>query len=165
MYTCQASAVTAIRELGVGWKLMPYDEPERGLRGIYAFKEKAERAFQWPLYGRELVPNVELCSGEDLLAFVQTEPAEGLFPSDDARGRLIGFVSYRRAPEGRAEVRRTTLTNLKSMPTVPRELLLSLRGVELQSSNRSAAIVHTIKPYGRLRVWAMRIVRKFFPLR
>lgn len=167
MYTSREAAVTAIRELGVGWTLLPYDDPERGLQGIYAFKkgEGVEKTLQWPVRGRALEPEVELCSGEDLLAFVQSQPAEVLYPCDNPQKRLIGFVSYRRAPEGKSEVCYVSLTTLRTMPATPRSLLLGLREVELANGRNRTAALQVVKPYGRLRAWFMRLVRRFFPLR
>lgn len=162
MYTSEQAAVTAIRELGVGWIVFPCDEARLGVHGYCAVKEKEELIVQWPLFGRELEPMVELVSGADLLAFVQKEPPELLYPCDDPMRRLYGFVSYRLAAEGKSLVRWSPLGKLKMMDTHPRAIVMETHESRNTLKSRTA-VAKSIKPYGWLRVRLMRVVRRFWP--
>lgn len=162
MYTCERNAVLAIRELGPGWMIFPYDEPDRGVLGYAASKKREELVFQWAMFGRELVPEVELVEATDLVAFLQSEPADVLYLCDAPQLRRLGFVSYRNAAEGRAIVRQTKLTSAKMLSKEDLENLMAARKNLGRFESRKAA-ADAIKPHGRLVAGIMRLVRRVFP--
>lgn len=157
--------VAAIRELGEGWNVFPCDSMDRGVLGYCAVRSNnEEHTFEWPLFGRELAPEVELVEATDLLDFVKGVPTDQLYPCDDPYKRLWGFVSYSKAPEGQAIVRRSKLSSIKGLAPHPRAVLMEAHERQSSHKMRSAA-AKAIKPHGRLMVWAMRLVRRFLPLR
>lgn len=164
MYTSERAAETAIRELGVGWTVFPYDDSERGVLGYCAAKDGEERVFQWALFGQALEPDVQLLPALDLVAFLRSEPRECLHASDAPKMRQLGFVSYRLASEGKALVRRVSLTKVKELHSHPRAVLMENHDKLMTSKGRTAA-ARAIKPYGWPRVLLMKVVRKFFPIR
>jgi hypothetical protein len=164
MYTSEEAAVTAIRELGVGWAIFPYDDPERGVLGYSAIRTGEEQVFQWPVFGQVLMPHVEVVEPSDLVVFFQEEPRTLLTACDNPMRREIGFVSYREAPSGLAIVRRTQAMKVKVAPLDVRATLLEWHAKLFSHPNRLTA-AQALKPYGWLRVRVMRLVRRFFPLR
>jgi len=127
-------------------------------------KGQEEHVAQWALFAGELEPDVRLVEADELLEFVQTEPANLLRPCDDPQRRLYGFVSYRRVAEGKALVRQATLTKVKVLAAHPRAILMETH--EKKSSYKARVVAaQAIKPYGWLRVRMMKVVRYFWPLR
>ncbi len=164
MYTSERSAVTAIRELGAGWNVIPYDDYERGALGYCAIRPSEERTFQWALFGQPLKSEVEQVDAPTLVRFVEGEPPEALRTCDDPKSRHLGFVSYRDAANGRSVVRRTSLTQVKMLDPGTKAIFMGYRR-RFGSYRDREATAKAIKPYGRLRVWLMRALRLFFPLR
>lgn len=164
MYTSEQAAVTAIRELGAGWEVFPYDAPDRGVLGYCAVRGSKEHIFQWALFGKELAPKIQIVGGEDVLAFIQGEPADLLGSCDDPKMRQLGFVSYRKAKDGLAMIRRVSLTKVKMMNQHPRALLMQVHERHVAGHKKRFAAAKAIRPYGWLRVMMMQLVRRILAL-
>jgi hypothetical protein len=134
----QEAQQEAVRLVSQGWQLLPCDVPEEGAQGYYAFRvvdgKEEEQVLQWHLFGLPLKPDDAVVEAPELLDFLLNS-AE-VQPCDDPRKRLIGFVRYE-PEQGRAVIRRTSLTRLKAMPQGDRERLMATRAVML-SAQREA---------------------------
>lgn len=108
MYTSETEAVAAIKALisdGLGWTVLPNDIPMRGLGGYSVFRtpepteanpepEEILSRFMWPLFGKELTPQIVQVTAGEWLDFASTEAHERLFSCDAPLERLLGVVSY-----------------------------------------------------------------------
>lgn len=114
-----------------GWKLIPCDDPLKGLQGFCAFRhtlrgrpvayedlpsieeetEEETRILQWPLFNGPMTPDIQDVEAEDLLAFAQEDP-DNLFYCGDPKRLRLGFVRYDR-DNGIAHVRQTRLVQVK----------------------------------------------------
>lgn len=104
------------------------DEPERGMKGLVAFKstngvEDAVRVC-WPIFDGPLETDEAIVTAEELLRFI--DPPE---QCDDPMARLLGFVRYD-PKNGKAIVRRTTLTSLREAPKEVSAKIMAFRASE-----------------------------------
>lgn len=153
MYPSEAAAVSALQELGNGWVVLPNDDPARGVMGYVASRRlegcfteflpadddgPESHDFQWPIFGQALEPEIRIVSPRALIGFAREE-RENLFRCDEATQRQLGFVSYRDAAQGKAIVRRTLLTQMKTLTDDEREELLALRNRRGDSTSERLA--------------------------
>ncbi len=157
MVASEREAEEEILKLGGGWNITPYDEPERGVLGYILFREKTAdeygrilaaapgtppeqpeeyRWFAWPMFRRPLEADDRRVSFQELLTFMEEE-RETILGCDDPKARLIGFVSYRNASEGKSIVRRVALTDVKASSDELRTRFMQIReGIRAHARGR-----------------------------
>jgi hypothetical protein len=123
-----------------GWTLLPCDSPERGLRGFVVFKGEVTKELFWPLYGKELVPEVERVSPVELAAFLLEGPVS---LCDDPRALRLGFVRYE-PEQGRAKVRQVTLSDFKRSDSETQDLIQKVRETLLSESKEMLSHLHDL---------------------
>ncbi len=141
MYPSEAAAVSALQELGNGWVVLPNDDPARGVMGYVASRRlegcfteflpaddegPETHVFQWPIFGHVLEPEVRMVSPRALIGFAREE-LEHIHRCDEPTLRQLGFVSYREAAQGRAVIRKTLLTQMKTLTGDDRQELIAIR--------------------------------------
>lgn len=82
--------------------------------------------FQWPIFGHVLAPEVQMVSPRALIGFAREELGH-IHRCDEVTLRQLGFVSYREAAQGRAIIRRTLLTQTKTLTDEERQELVTIR--------------------------------------
>lgn len=92
-----------------GWCVLQQDDSERGTIGFVAVKDDRKKVFQWPIFGKILEPDVAVVSAKEMASLLEQDP--NMYPCDDIRNFLVGFVWYR-PDEGRAIVRRMSYRKL-----------------------------------------------------
>lgn len=118
----------AERARAEGRVVLSCDSPVEGLVGYTTFlqcpedwnhskgewDEKQEFIF-WPFLGRALTPDTTVArTREDIEAFRSANPEWRR--ADDPPARRLGFVSYRRAGEGKSDVLYVPLTSWDMLP-------------------------------------------------
>lgn len=118
----------AERARAEGRVVLSCDSPVEGLVGYTTFlqcpegwdhskqvwDEKQESVF-WPFLGRVLTPEVTVAkTKEEVEAFRSANPEWSR--ADDPPARRLGFVSYRRAEEGKSDVLYVPLTSWNVLP-------------------------------------------------
>lgn len=102
---------------GWGYTVVPCDDPDRGIQGLMASKEEGGKEVstwcQVAMFGAPLTPDIKVVPTEELLTWARAQ--EGHLKVSDAPEKLLmGFVSYKRAEEGRSETRRVRMVEAKT---------------------------------------------------
>lgn len=107
-----------------GWTVLPSDDLARGMRGYLVIRDAVEEILEWPMFDQPLVPDVQIVNPLELKDFLAESP-EALL-CDDLERLLLGFVRYDPS-EGKAIVRQTRLTSLRSSASEVKASILSVR--------------------------------------
>lgn len=105
-----------------GWELQKCDQPDEGIIGWIASKDCNHQSsplttttwLRCEVYGKALEPHVTVyTTAKDFIEALELHLDADMEKSDNPETRQVGFVSYRRALEGKSDVFRVGVGALK----------------------------------------------------
>lgn len=97
-----------------GWDVVAADRPELGVVGFRADGPGDSVLLRCCVYGAELEPEVVVCgSWEEFVAALESRNGHEMEKSDSLSEGQVGFVTYGRSSEGRSEVFRIGVEDLR----------------------------------------------------
>lgn len=156
VYSTESCLIEAALSLPKGeWTVLACDYLDRGLFGYSFFQPGPERArlvridgddvqMTWPMFDRELRPEVQQVTADELVRILDFKADGTLCRSDCHESFQLGVVSYLRAPEGISSVYRIPVSLARSMPEDTQEFFDTFHSRCQERHEAAAAIQNAL---------------------